>query len=195
MPDQGEWTFFWFIIEHPYVVDRLHGLNERLGPVRQYVADSPALLASIELYRATAENRFTSSLDQEQGLFNWLFAQERATETLGRRAQERARLLRDTAETVIARLERPYSVEELAATYRMSRSHFGHYFRRLTGISPAAHMTETRLAEALRLMGDPSLNIADIAARTGFADANHFGKVFRRRWGVSPGAFRRSRMG
>lgn len=195
MPEQGEWTFFWFIIEHPYVVERLQALHQQAGAVRRYPEESPALLASVELFRATAEGRFASALDQEEALFRWLFAQERAAETQEPRARERERLLRETASAVRDNLTRPLSVEELAAGYGMSRSHFSHHFRRVTGVSPAAHMTETRLAEALRLMGDPALNIADIAARTGFADANHFGKVFRRRWGVSPGAFRRSRLG
>lgn len=195
MPDRGEWTFFWFIIEHPYVVQRLKAQHEQNGAVRRFPADSPALLSSVELFRATAEDRFASALDQEEALFRWLFAQERAAETLEPRTRERARLLRDTAAMVREQLSRPLSVEELAARYGMSRSHFSHHFRRVTGQSPAMHITETRLAEALRLMSDPTLNIAEIAARTGFADANHFGKVFRRRWGVSPGAFRRSRMG
>jgi len=65
-------------------------------------------------------------------------------------------------------------------------------FKAKTGISPAAFVTEVRLKEALKLLRTPA-KLEDVAAQTGFADANHFCKVFRRHFHTSPGAYRHLR--
>jgi AraC-like DNA-binding protein len=44
------------------------------------------------------------------------------------------------------------AVDALAAERGMSRSHFSHYFRARTGLSPARLMTEVRIREAARTL-------------------------------------------
>lgn len=59
-----------------------------------------------------------------------------------------------------------------------------------TGHTPAACVLELRLSEARRRPRETSAPLKDIAAATGFADANHLCKAFRRHFHLSPGAYR-----
>jgi transcriptional regulator GlxA family with amidase domain len=49
-----------------------------------------------------------------------------------------------------------------------------------------------RRSLAERLIGDESLALSEVAARTGFADAAAFGKAFRRWFGAAPSVVRKN---
>jgi AraC-like DNA-binding protein len=83
-------------------------------------------------------------------------------------------------------------VDEIAAEYGMTRSHFSHYFRQRTGLTPARFVTETRALEAARLLLQSNTPLKQIADACCFANVNHFSKVFRRFQHTSPGAYRRA---
>ncbi len=191
MPEKAPepWTYFWMIVEHPYVVSRLTALVERRGAVVKMTDDARAATAA--LFKATCLGRHPNDLEQEAALLDWWLAQERAAcredESPG------ARLAAEVDAFARARLARPFGVEELAARWRMSRSQFTHHFRRLTGGSPAARVLAVRLAEVNRRLIESDETLARIAKACGFADANHLGKVFKRERGLTPGEFRRSR--
>lgn len=191
MPETGTrpWTFFFMIIEHPYVTRRLAELNRRRGPVVPLT--KPETTASVDLFKATCESRFTDDIDQEQALIDWWMTLERAARRTT--ASPGQRLLAEVEAYTRDNLERSFGIEELATSWRMSRSHFSHHFKRLTGRSPASVVLNTRIAEATRLLADSTDTLAAIAAATGFADANHFGKTFRRIRGLTPGQFRQTR--
>jgi transcriptional regulator GlxA family with amidase domain len=84
------------------------------------------------------------------------------------------------------------SVEELAADYGMSRSHFSHFFRERTGLTPAHFVTETRVRRTALMLVQSRAPLKKIADACGFANMNHFSKVFRRYQHISPAAYRRS---
>lgn len=81
------------------------------------------------------------------------------------------------------------SLDRLAADIGVSRSTLSHRYRRETGITPAARLSEIRLdaARAMILKGE---RLKIVAPRTGFCDEYHLSKAFRRRFGSSPRAFR-----
>jgi transcriptional regulator GlxA family with amidase domain len=184
----GPWTFFWMMIEHPYIVDRLRRLAGRRGAV--VTITETELTASVNLFKTTCEGRLDET-GQEQALFNWLFDLERSaqTQTEGSGDQFLEKVIRYTREN----LHRSFGIEELANQHGMSRSHFTRRFRRLTGQSPAAVVLSTRLGKVTDLLADSDLTLREIAEKTGFADANHLGKIFKRKRGLTPGQFRNSR--
>ncbi|MDX3726183.1 helix-turn-helix domain-containing protein [Streptomyces caniscabiei] len=62
-----------------------------------------------------------------------------------------------------------------------------------TGVSPARHILEQRLAKAREELADPGsrhLTIAEVAHHWGFASQAHFTRVFRSRFGGTPGETR-----
>lgn len=85
-------------------------------------------------------------------------------------------------------LSRRVPVRQLAEHAGLSREELIRGFRRTTGHPPGAWHLQARLAEGRRLLRS-GMPIAEVAARTGFADQAHFTRRFRAAYAVTPGAF------
>jgi len=190
--DSKRWTFFWFIAQHPFVVERIRRLRAEEAAVQQLKSGSQALEAAVALIEAACRGKLREVWSFEEMLFAWLLETERELHRRRYPQDERQRLLDETRRAVCQRLTKPPSTLELADVHRLERTTFSRMFKAKTGISPAAFVTEVRLKEALKLLRTPA-KLEDVAAQTGFADANHFCKVFRRHFHTSPGAYRHLR--
>ncbi|MXN63537.1 helix-turn-helix domain-containing protein [Stappia sp. GBMRC 2046] len=81
---------------------------------------------------------------------------------------------------------------DLATLSRVSgltRSHLVRAFKRETGLTPHAYLTDIRVRAARRLLSTGALP-ADVAADCGFYDQSHLNRHFKARSGVTPGTFR-----
>ena len=132
------------------------------------------------------------TVEVELALFNFLLSYERVADELRDPEGDRERLLESLRARVLATPRSPVSVDVLAAERGMSRSHFTHFFRARTGLTPARFMTEARVHEAARQLLTSRAPLKEIAIEWGFANVNHFGKVFRRFHHTSPAAYRNS---
>lgn len=110
----------------------------------------------------------------------------------GRRGLARWQVRRVT-DYMLANLDRPIGLDELAAQARLSRYHFCTAFRQATGRTPHFWLTELRMARARQLLADPLLSISQVALDVGYATPSAFAAAFRRTVGMTPGAWRRSR--
>jgi AraC-like DNA-binding protein len=86
-----------------------------------------------------------------------------------------------------------WTVAELAAEARVSRSSLSALFRRLVGMSPMAYLARWRLLLAARILRDEGLSIREAADRVGYEADAAFSRAFKRQFGVAPGAFRERR--
>lgn len=86
---------------------------------------------------------------------------------------------------------RNWSVLQLARLANLSRTSFCSRFSSVIGTTPMRYLTEWRMAEALRLLGDPALSVARIGERLGYKTEAAFRRAFRRTQGRAPGAVRR----
>jgi AraC-like DNA-binding protein len=82
------------------------------------------------------------------------------------------------------------SLADLASLGRMSRHHLIRAFKNEIGLTPHAYLTDRRVREARRLLGQGYVP-AEVAAACGFYDQSHLNRVFKARVGVTPGAFPR----
>ncbi|MGF1656187.1 MAG: helix-turn-helix domain-containing protein [Verrucomicrobiales bacterium] len=194
IPDRGEsWTFFWIIADHPYVVERLGGVIRRSGPILELSKGSLGLEASRRLFLETIQEAFVDATEQERALLNWMLDLERHC---GQSEQNDGDDFLKKFESIVKqRMSRSFGVDEIAAQWGMSRSHFSHYFRKRTGCSPAEVIRSLRLDEALRLLANPELSISEIAKKVGFGSSTHLCKVCRKSWGMPPGHLRQQRYG
>jgi AraC family transcriptional regulator len=96
-------------------------------------------------------------------------------------------------EYIHAHLVDDLTLAELAVVVHRSPYHFARMFRQSTGRSVHLYVIDRRLDEAKRLLAEPDLSIAAVAARTGFADQSHLTRHFKRCVGMSPGAFAKQR--
>ena len=63
--------------------------------------------------------------------------------------------------------------------------------RATSGITPLEYITALRLQKVLALIQTSPCSLKEIAAQTGFANANYLAKVFRKHFGCSPREFRK----
>ena len=104
----------------------------------------------------------------------------RARGALGREVLGRLR------DYVVANLDAPIDVAALANIAGRSPFHFSRVFARSVGMTPHRWVVQLRLQRAIELVREGRSGLAEIAARTGFADQSHLSRWLRRVHGVSP---------
>lgn len=101
-------------------------------------------------------------------------------------------LLRRIVQQIEADLPKRITVEELAETARLSRSHFSRAFQAATGEPPQEFIISRRLCRARDLLAATDRSIAAIAVDTGFSSHAHLTTAFKKRIGVTPARYRQS---
>lgn len=98
--------------------------------------------------------------------------------------------LSDLIDWAQAHLDRPLTVETLAARAAMSPRTFARRFKALTGSTPHRWLTEARLRLAEQLLEGTDLTVAAVATRAGFGNADALRHHFAARRGVAPATHR-----
>jgi transcriptional regulator GlxA family with amidase domain len=91
---------------------------------------------------------------------------------------------------LIGNLDKPVTVDDLAARAHMAARTFARRFRAETGTTPHDWITNQRVLLARRLLEDSTLSVEAIAVRAGFGDAATMRHHFTRRVGATPHAYR-----
>ena len=90
------------------------------------------------------------------------------------------------------RLERSWTVTELARTAALSRSAFFERFTRTMGVPPMEYLLAWRMALAKDLLRHRDLGVAEVAERVGYGSASTFSTAFSRHVGQPPGRYARA---
>jgi transcriptional regulator GlxA family with amidase domain len=93
---------------------------------------------------------------------------------------------------VLARLDQPLTVEDLARQARMSSRHLGRHFRSVTGTTPLQWLLTQRIRHAQELLETTGDSVDTIAAATGMGTATTLRRHFNRTVGVPPDTYRRT---
>jgi len=83
-----------------------------------------------------------------------------------------------------------FNINRLCDQLRVHRSTLFRLFRQHHGVAPIQYLSRLRLREALRLLRETSLPVAEIAGRSGVGDSAYLSRLVRRATGQSPRAFR-----
>ena len=100
--------------------------------------------------------------------------------------------LKRAVDYIEANLTRSIYLAELSKAAGLTRMHFAAQFRAATGCSPHNYILRRKVAYSQRLLLDPRLPIADVAAMMGFSSQAHFTVVFKRIVGKTPVRWRQS---
>jgi transcriptional regulator GlxA family with amidase domain len=92
---------------------------------------------------------------------------------------------------VAARPDERWTVARLAKVAGLSRAAFARRFAAEVGAPPLRHVAALRMARAADLLARTDASLADIAARTGYANEFALSRAFHRLVGAPPGAYRR----
>ena len=85
---------------------------------------------------------------------------------------------------------RPIPESEVALLCNMSPSRFCRQFKAAFDVTFVEYLANYRMQQAKRLLSNPAMPVADVAAAVGFNDPSYFTRVFRKQEGVSPSEYR-----
>lgn len=84
------------------------------------------------------------------------------------------------------------SLDSIAKAAITNRAELCRCFRRVLDMTPGDFLLQFRLTQALSMLEDPELRVAEIAERCGFCSPSHFGSHFARHLGCTPLQYRKS---
>ena len=82
------------------------------------------------------------------------------------------------------------SMQDLARHMNYSEAYFCKLFKQCFHKNFTSYLTEFRVAEAKKMLEEPTVNVKEIGKAVGYADSNYFAKVFKRITGQSPTEYR-----
>lgn len=125
-------------------------------------------------------------------LFSRALAQsEPARVRSGQPSVRRRAQLVDDARAIVAADPSIESIVTVAYALNCSSYHLSRTFRAATGMTLSAYRRQVRVNNALNLLAGGGYSLAEVAARTGFADHGHLTRSVRAVLGATPSAVRR----
>ena len=83
------------------------------------------------------------------------------------------------------------SAEQIAEASRVSPSHLFRLFRKETGLTPYAYLTNVRMEHAMKMLLNTSYTVEEIADYCAFCSSANFIRAFRQSTGVTPRKYRK----
>ncbi len=94
-------------------------------------------------------------------------------------------------EFMASRLHEPLSLEQIGRAAMLSPFHFTRVFRRQTGMTIHAHLTDLRVRAAYDAICIEGKDLSEAALDAGFSNRSHLSRTFSSRFGLSPADARR----
>jgi len=115
------------------------------------------------------------------------------TRALSKRDASTEKLLSFTpaVELISTSYHQTLTVNDMAATMRMSTGAFTRGFKEHFSCTPYQYLRRTRIMAACDLLSTSDLSLTEIAAQTGFYDQSHFSRDFRGDRGMTPTEYRK----
>jgi AraC-like DNA-binding protein len=93
---------------------------------------------------------------------------------------------------LLASLQKPVRLKEVAVAAALSPFHFHRSFARAFRETPHQYLTRHRLELAARLLRSTQMSVTRAGMEAGFENAAAFSDLFSRRYGLSPSRYRRA---
>lgn len=90
-------------------------------------------------------------------------------------------------EILVAHLENPPSLLELAQIVGVSDRTLQRGFKELFGKTAFSYLTEKRMESAEQLLRQKNITIVEVAHRVGYSEPRRFAEAFKRKFGITPG--------
>lgn len=81
------------------------------------------------------------------------------------------------------------SITTIASDLNVSEGHLSHIFKRETGSTVIAYLTQYRMHKARELLRDYRCKIYEVAEKVGYRDVSYFSSIFKKVTGVSPSEY------
>ncbi|MEA3163555.1 MAG: hypothetical protein QOE88_1373, partial [Verrucomicrobiota bacterium] len=107
------------------------------------------------------------------------------------RQQERAARLKPVFDFISSHYPEPITLNSGAELAKMSLPSFTRLFKKVAGMTFVSYVAHVRLSQALRLLKESCLTVAEVANRVGFSDQSYFDRKFRSAFGQTPSSVRK----
>lgn len=98
--------------------------------------------------------------------------------------------VRRAIELMNSNLNRRITLDELARSANLSKTHFSCLFRTQTGDSPGRYLMRLRMKKAAELLTTSTLSVKEVMASVGFNDKSDFVRSFKKAYGAAPSDYR-----
>lgn len=88
----------------------------------------------------------------------------------------------------------PLRLSDIAEMEGITTTHLSHFFTENFGMTFQEYLKDKRLECALRMIGDDSLTISEIASSSGFSELKYMTKAFKDAFGMSPSEYRTNKV-
>ena len=86
--------------------------------------------------------------------------------------------------------KRDLTIEEIADSAGLSVQHFCRIFHKVTNMRPLEFLAKKRISQAISLLENTNMTVAQVGQAVGYQDKNYFGIVFKAHEGISPGRWK-----
>ena len=105
---------------------------------------------------------------------------------------EQTAIIQQMHDFLIDHVQQRYTIEELSHRFLINTSTLKSAFKAVYGMPIAAYMKEYRMQQAMIMLQDPALSIAEIAARLGYESQSKFARAFKDCAGILPRDYRKT---
>lgn len=140
------------------------------------------------LYELRCVEQFSRIL---QNLFTYVKNEELKENEYAKRKKQNRRIDR-IASIIDANYQGPLRLSEIAEAEGLTTTHLSHIITEAFGMSFQEYLKNKRLECSLRMLGDTSLTLSEIAAMSGFSELKYMTKAFRETFGLTPQEYRNS---
>jgi AraC-like DNA-binding protein len=188
------WRYRALYLELNALEEVVHGLGLETVPyfTQNLLADPELVSEFLALHRALEDGR-DSLLERELLMTSFAILFERhgsGGARLETAPRDRGRF-KMAVEYIHARLAEPLSLGELCGRLEFTQYQLIRLFKRTTGLTPHAYITQLRLDTACRYLADGQ-SIGETAIAAGFYDQSALTHHFKRCYGVTPLQFARA---
>jgi len=183
------WEYCWWTMDGPMAeqVVRSFGFTEGLYSVGPAPLNGINALDSM-IQGPGRQNEISASALAYQLLC--VAAQHHGTDS---ETRKHATLIERATDRIIESWADPaFGVERLAEELGIHRSTLSRRFRRVTGTTLIDYISAMRLQNAVSMLRETSLSVAEIATQCGYADPNYFSKLIKAKLGLPPSGFRKT---
>lgn len=173
------------------------GLLVSLLPTVVHIRDSPRLSQLVQMVSEESTDQQPGSEFMLSRLVELLLVQAMRSTATGSAPPGLLRGLGDerlsrALKAVHARVQHPWTIEQLARIAALSRSAFFERFTRMVGATPMEYVMAWRMEIAKDLLRANVLSVSEVAERVGYGSTSTFSVAFSRHVGQSPRHFARS---
>jgi len=171
---------------------RTGDLKLRLGVRDEFIHRSARKLSSLIAGRDALTERFGGSLFSALCFYLFMnYSNGSAAEREPDRSPISTITRKRLADYLEANIGTRITLSMMAEIAELPPRQFLQAFHRACGLTPIQHLIWLRIRHACELLATNSVEIVDIAMRTGFSSHAHFTRTFKERMGINPSEYRR----